>query len=86
MSHVESCQHCADCAEVQRLAGRAKRLEGDKTRFGKLCVAAQADGFKHRCLPGGPKMVDDNCPQCDLEHEADLIAKEAAKANKRRRE
>jgi hypothetical protein len=48
-------------------------------RMAKLCVAAQADGFKHRCLPGGPAMVDHNCPMCDLEHEANLLADKVAK-------
>jgi hypothetical protein len=59
----------------QRGAGRCRKCR----RWAKLCLAAQADGFKHRCLPGGPVMVDDNCPMCDLEHEADLTAAAAAR-------
>lgn len=75
---VESCQHRDTCAEVVK-------LRHDKARLEKICVAAQSDGFKHRCLPGGPAMVDDNCPMCDLEHEADLIATAAARIRKGRK-
>jgi len=62
---------------------RVTRLTKDKARFAKLCIAAQADRFLHRCLPGGPAMVDYECPMCDLEHEADLIATAAARISKR---
>jgi hypothetical protein len=56
---------------------------GKCRRMAKLCLAAQADGFKHRCLPGGPKMVDADCPMCRLEHAANLSA-EAARIAKRK--
>jgi len=64
----------------QRWAGRCRKCR----RWTKLCLAAQADGFKHRCLPGGSAMVDDNCPMCDLEHEANLTATASAKPAARR--
>lgn len=51
--------------------------------WAKLCLAAQADNFQHRCLPGGPPMVDDHCPMCDIEHEANLTATEVARLAKR---
>ena len=52
MSRVESCTHRADCAEVKRTKRERDAARRDKARFAKLCVAAQADKFKHRCLPG----------------------------------
>jgi hypothetical protein len=89
---ADPCGQCSDrnsChtrvwREEPRPCARRALAERDAAsrKWSKLCLAAQADGFKHRCLPGGPKMVDNNCPMCDLEHEANVTATAARSSAK----